>query len=201
MADLIRFDFTNDDGRPDSKMITHDEMRERYAAFSALQSRLDAAEDFGNRAESERDLARIELEAARRQLSERDAKLLEARNQLQLHAEEAKHPGQYQLIAEIDALLSSAEPVKVHQGRSQISVPRELLIRAVQADASIGASAVTLVNGWKAMAELRQIIADTPRECVVHDWAFDEGPRSCGNVCIKCGLPEPAKGGDGEVMS
>ncbi|WVH13940.1 hypothetical protein CASP1_00017 [Alcaligenes phage CASP1] len=29
--DLIRFDYVNADGQPDSKMITHDEMRERYA--------------------------------------------------------------------------------------------------------------------------------------------------------------------------
>lgn len=29
-ADLIRFDFTNAQGQPDSKMITHDEMRQRY---------------------------------------------------------------------------------------------------------------------------------------------------------------------------
>ena len=28
---LIRFDFTNGDGRPDSKMMTHDEMRQRYS--------------------------------------------------------------------------------------------------------------------------------------------------------------------------
>lgn len=32
--DLIRFDFINADGRPDSKMITHNEMRERYATLS-----------------------------------------------------------------------------------------------------------------------------------------------------------------------
>jgi predicted RNA-binding Zn-ribbon protein involved in translation (DUF1610 family) len=30
-AELIRLDFVNADGQPDSKMITHDEMRERYA--------------------------------------------------------------------------------------------------------------------------------------------------------------------------
>jgi hypothetical protein len=30
-VELIRFDYTNGDGRPDSKIITHDEMRERYA--------------------------------------------------------------------------------------------------------------------------------------------------------------------------
>lgn len=33
--ELIRFDFTNADGRPDSKMISHDEMRERYASIYA----------------------------------------------------------------------------------------------------------------------------------------------------------------------
>ncbi|MEQ6329181.1 hypothetical protein VLF92_12760 [Pseudomonas chengduensis] len=33
-TDLIRFDFINADGQPDSKMITHDEMRERYAALA-----------------------------------------------------------------------------------------------------------------------------------------------------------------------
>ncbi|WP_296277832.1 hypothetical protein [Pseudomonas sp. UBA7530] len=31
--DLIRFDFINADGQPDSKMITHDDMRERYNAL------------------------------------------------------------------------------------------------------------------------------------------------------------------------
>lgn len=30
-AELIRFDFTNAQGQPDSKMVTHDEMRQRYS--------------------------------------------------------------------------------------------------------------------------------------------------------------------------
>jgi hypothetical protein len=33
-VDLIRFDYVNADGQPDSKMLTHDEMRERYAEQS-----------------------------------------------------------------------------------------------------------------------------------------------------------------------
>lgn len=38
--DLIRFDYVNTDGRPDSKMLTHDEMRERYAALAQPDWRL-----------------------------------------------------------------------------------------------------------------------------------------------------------------
>ncbi len=40
--DLIRFDFINADGQQDSKMITHDEMRERYAALSEQGERQEA---------------------------------------------------------------------------------------------------------------------------------------------------------------
>lgn len=44
-ADLIRFDFVNADGRTDSKMITHDEMRERYSA--ACKQPASAGEPMG----------------------------------------------------------------------------------------------------------------------------------------------------------
>ena len=37
--DLIRFDFINADGKSDSKMITHDDMRERYAALAGQGER------------------------------------------------------------------------------------------------------------------------------------------------------------------
>lgn len=40
--DLIRFDFINADGQQDSKMITHDEMRERYAALAEQGERQEA---------------------------------------------------------------------------------------------------------------------------------------------------------------
>ena len=41
-AELIRFDFINADGQPDSKMITHDDMRERYAALAGQGERQEA---------------------------------------------------------------------------------------------------------------------------------------------------------------
>lgn len=40
-----------------------------------------------------------------------------------------------------------------------VSVPRSLLKTALAADASQGASASQLVNGWNAMAELRELIS------------------------------------------
>lgn len=40
-----------------------------------------------------------------------------------------------------------------------VSVPRGLLIKALAADASRGASAIQLANGWNAMAELRELIS------------------------------------------
>lgn len=40
-----------------------------------------------------------------------------------------------------------------------VTIRRELLERALKADASIGATSVELVDGWKAMAELRAAIA------------------------------------------
>lgn len=40
-----------------------------------------------------------------------------------------------------------------------VSVPGDLLITALAADASRGASAIQLANGWAAMAELRELIA------------------------------------------
>ena len=40
-----------------------------------------------------------------------------------------------------------------------IPIRRELLERALKADASIGATSVELVDGWKAMAELRAALA------------------------------------------
>jgi hypothetical protein len=42
---------------------------------------------------------------------------------------------------------------------TNIKVPRELLWRVCRADASLGASASQLVEGWQAMAELRAILA------------------------------------------
>ena len=39
-----------------------------------------------------------------------------------------------------------------------VSVPLDLLVTALAADASRGASAIQLANGWAAMAELREII-------------------------------------------
>jgi hypothetical protein len=39
------------------------------------------------------------------------------------------------------------------------NVPRELLATALKADASIGASAIDLVAGWKAMAQLRALLS------------------------------------------
>ena len=42
---------------------------------------------------------------------------------------------------------------------TQVLIDRELLERAVKADASIGASSIALVDGWKAMAQIRTIIA------------------------------------------
>lgn len=40
-----------------------------------------------------------------------------------------------------------------------IPIRRELLERALKADASIGATSIELVDGWKAMAELRAALA------------------------------------------
>lgn len=46
VADLIRFDFTNADRQPDSKMLTHDEMRQRCAdALAAAQPSAKALTD------------------------------------------------------------------------------------------------------------------------------------------------------------
>ena len=42
-------------------------------------------------------------------------------------------------------------------------VPRELLERALKADASIGANAIQLADGWKAMAELRALLTAQPQ--------------------------------------
>lgn len=42
---------------------------------------------------------------------------------------------------------------------SKVTIDRELLERAVKADASVGASSVDLVDGWKAMAQIRAILA------------------------------------------
>lgn len=39
-----------------------------------------------------------------------------------------------------------------------VSVPAQLLADAIAADASQGASAIQLANGWKAMAEIREIV-------------------------------------------
>lgn len=40
-----------------------------------------------------------------------------------------------------------------------VCVPRGLLVKALAADASRGASAIQLANGWNAMAELRELIS------------------------------------------
>lgn len=45
-----------------------------------------------------------------------------------------------------------------------VSVPMDLLIAALAADASRGASAIQLANGWAAMAELREIITSPSPE-------------------------------------
>lgn len=45
-----------------------------------------------------------------------------------------------------------------------IAVPVELLERVCRADASKGASAIDLVEGWKAMEELRTLLATQPAE-------------------------------------
>lgn len=42
---------------------------------------------------------------------------------------------------------------------TDILIKRELLERAVKADASNGASSVDLVDGWKAMKQIRAILA------------------------------------------
>lgn len=42
---------------------------------------------------------------------------------------------------------------------TNVTISRELLERALKADASIGATSVELVDGWKAMAELRAALA------------------------------------------
>lgn len=47
--------------------------------------------------------------------------------------------------------------------KPMLSVERELLATALKADASIGASAIELVNGWAAMAKLRALL-DKPAD-------------------------------------
>lgn len=47
---LIRFDFTNGDGLPDSKMMTHDEMRQRYSELRRILATAQPAAD-GERGE------------------------------------------------------------------------------------------------------------------------------------------------------
>jgi len=42
---------------------------------------------------------------------------------------------------------------------AQVLIDRELLERAVKADASRGASSIALVDGWKAMEQIRAILA------------------------------------------
>ena len=42
---LIRFDFTNGDGLPDSKMMTHDEMRQRYSELRRILATAKPAAD------------------------------------------------------------------------------------------------------------------------------------------------------------
>ena len=48
---------------------------------------------------------------------------------------------------------------QVADGLTMVKVSRELLERVVKADASRGASAVDLVDGWKAMQQLRALLA------------------------------------------
>ena len=60
-------------------------------------------------------------------------------------------------------------------------VPRELLERALKADASIGANAIQLADGWKAMAELRALLTAQPQASAAQ------------NQCGECGFPNGAK--------
>lgn len=48
--------------------------------------------------------------------------------------------------------------------KPMLSVERELLATAMKADASMGASAIELVNGWAAMEELRALL-DNQADC------------------------------------
>lgn len=50
------------------------------------------------------------------------------------------------------------------KNKPMLSVERELLATAMKADASMGASAIELVNGWAAMEELRALL-DKQAEC------------------------------------
>ena len=45
---------------------------------------------------------------------------------------------------------------------TKLLIDRELLERAVKADASNGASSVDLVDGWKAMEQIRAMLAAAP---------------------------------------
>lgn len=48
---------------------------------------------------------------------------------------------------------------QVEDDLTMVKVSRELLERALKADASIGANAIQLADGWNAMAELRALLA------------------------------------------
>lgn len=47
---------------------------------------------------------------------------------------------------------------------TQVLIDRELLERAVKADASRGASSIALVDGWKAMEQIRAILAQPTQQ-------------------------------------
>ena len=47
---------------------------------------------------------------------------------------------------------------------AQVLIDRELLERAVKADASRGASSIALVDGWKAMEQIRAILANPTQQ-------------------------------------
>lgn len=67
---------------------------------------------------------------------------------------------------------------------TQVLIDRELLELVVKADASNGASSIALVDGWKAMAQIRAIIAQPAQqgeavEVVAYvTTGFSGGPRS-----------------------
>lgn len=65
---------------------------------------------------------------------------------------------------------------------TKVTIDRELLERVVKADASNGASSVDLVDGWKAMRQIRAILA-APRqpegELPEPDFALDGGAQPC----------------------
>ena len=68
---------------------------------------------------------------------------------------------QLMTVAQHQRILAAAtRPAdQVADDLTMVKVSRELLERVVKADASRGASAVDLVDGWKAMQQLRALLA------------------------------------------